>query len=193
MICDPHSCSVSFRPMHAQSCTILSWPWTIVHQASLIPWFSWQEYWCGLLFPSQEASQPKSSNLRPPCLLHCRWTLYLWAIGVPLTVEYLFNDKLRMIYSMDREEGINYSKGKYFKESVANTLLLEKGMDSYLASFQFIPVYWLLFSLQSIRINHGFLLIWWWLRNFLGCWFVFVCCWGRNIFPLPTEFFWLVW
>ena len=42
---------------------------------------------------------------------------------------------------MDREEEINYSKGKYIKESVANTLLLEKGMDSYLVSFQFIPVY----------------------------------------------------
>ena len=37
--------------VYAQSCLILSTPWTIVHQAPLSVEFSRQEYWSGLPFP----------------------------------------------------------------------------------------------------------------------------------------------
>ena len=96
--------------------------------------------WVAISF-SREASQPRVKTCIPPSPALQMNSLPAEQLGYPLTVEYIFSDKVRMIYSMDREEGINYSKGKYIKESVANTLLLEKGMDSYLVSFQFIPVY----------------------------------------------------
>ena len=47
-------------------------PWTATWQAPLSMWFSRQEYWSGLLFPSP-------GYLPDTCLLHCRWILYHWA------------------------------------------------------------------------------------------------------------------
>ena len=45
-------------------------PWTVAHQAPLSMESSRQEYWSGLLFPTQGSN---SCFLR---LMHCRWVLY---------------------------------------------------------------------------------------------------------------------
>ena len=57
----------------AKSCLILVTLWTIAHQAPLSTWFSRQEYWSGLPFPSpgdlsDPGNEPGSPTLQADSL-----------------------------------------------------------------------------------------------------------------------------
>ena len=62
-------------------CQSLSWvqlfvtPWTVARQAPLAMEFSWQEYWSGLLFPSQ-------GNLPNPGIETGSPALHFWQMGM---------------------------------------------------------------------------------------------------------------
>ena len=59
-------------------------PWAVGHQAPLFVWFSRQEAWIGLPFPSAGDLPDQRLNLRLLCLLH-------WQAGsLPLTQQLLY-------------------------------------------------------------------------------------------------------
>ena len=62
-------------------------PWNVTSQAPATLGFSQQEYWSELLVPSAGDISHPEINLCVPCLLHCRWVLYLWATREALLVD----------------------------------------------------------------------------------------------------------
>ena len=53
-------------------------PWTVARQAPLSMWFSRQEYWSGLPFPSLgDLPNQEIKSASSVSLLHCRWILCL--------------------------------------------------------------------------------------------------------------------
>ena len=51
-------------------------PWTVAHQTPLSMGFSWQEYWCGLPFPSPgDLPSPGTAAHQPPLSITNSWSL----------------------------------------------------------------------------------------------------------------------
>ena len=70
--------SVTSVMSNSFSCTTLSTPWTVAHQAPLSMGFPRQGYWSGLHSLLQRIFLTQGWN---PGLLHCRQILYHWPTG----------------------------------------------------------------------------------------------------------------